>query len=177
MRTRCAFSAADAHWICQNCGRRVPKAKDKPPIATCSSSATRAIHFCRFEPSEDGMRRCQSCGLEVAAAPDATIVAICGRPETLRIVDASRHSGGVGTELKKLLARIGIHATPGCKCTQRALIMDMRGIEWCDANILTIVGWLREESTKRGLPFVDAAGKMLVRRAIANARRAAASRG
>jgi hypothetical protein len=44
-----------------------------------------------------------------------------------------------------------------------------------EANIDTVVGWLREEATKRGLPFLDAAGRMLVRRAIRNARRAAAS--
>ena len=34
-----------------------------------------------------------------------------------------------------------------------------------------IVTWLREEATKRKLPFLDIAGRMLVRRAICNARR------
>jgi len=53
--------------------------------------------------------------------------------------------------------------------------MDERGIEWCEQNIDEIVGWLREEAHKRGLPFVDMAGRMLVRRAIRNARRAAGS--
>jgi hypothetical protein len=38
---------------------------------------------------------------------------------------------------------------------------------------ITIVGWLREEATKRGLPFLDAAGRLLVRRAIKNARKSA----
>ena len=46
---------------------------------------------------------------------------------------------------------------------------------WCAANINEIVGWLREEARARGLPFLDAAGRMLVRRAIRNAKRAAAS--
>jgi hypothetical protein len=78
---------------------------------------------------------------------------------------------GPGTELKRLLGRIGIKAEPGCKCTARAEEMDRRGCEWCEANIPTIVGWLREEATKRGLPFVDVAGRVLVRRAISNARR------
>lgn len=49
--------------------------------------------------------------------------------------------------------------------------MDERGVNWCEANIDEIVGWLREEATKRGLPFIDAAGRLLVRRAIRNARR------
>jgi hypothetical protein len=81
-------------------------------------------------------------------------------------------SSGPGTELKKLLARAGITASPDCSCNARARLMDERGIEWCEANIDEIVGWLREEATKRGLPFVDMAGRMLVKRAIRNARKA-----
>ena len=42
---------------------------------------------------------------------------------------------------------------------------------WCEANIDTIVGWLREQAEARGLPFLEIAAKMLVRRAIRNARR------
>jgi RNase adaptor protein for sRNA GlmZ degradation len=49
--------------------------------------------------------------------------------------------------------------------------MDRMGCDWCDANVPLIVGWLREEATKRSLLFLDAAGAMLVRRAIKNARR------
>ncbi len=55
--------------------------------------------------------------------------------------------------------------------------MDARGCEWCEANIDTIVGWLREEAEKRGLPFLDVVGRLLVRRAIRNARRAASNAG
>jgi hypothetical protein len=77
---------------------------------------------------------------------------------------------GPGTELKRMLGRIGIKAEPGCKCTARAEEMDRRGCDWCEANVPTIVGWLREEAKKRGLPFLDAAAGLLVRRAIHNAR-------
>jgi hypothetical protein len=80
---------------------------------------------------------------------------------------------GPGAELKKLLKAIGIVATPNCSCNARARTMDANGIEWCEANIDTIVGWLREEATKRKLPFVDMAGRLLVKRAIRNARKAA----
>ena len=80
-------------------------------------------------------------------------------------------AAGPGTELKKLLGRIGITASPTCGCTARARQMDARGCEWCEANVDTIVGWLREEATKRRLPFLDAAGRVLVRRAISNARK------
>jgi hypothetical protein len=78
---------------------------------------------------------------------------------------------GPGTELKKLLARVGIVATPDCSCNARAAEMDRQGVDWCEANVDTIVGWLREQAEARGLPFFDVAGRLLVRRAIANARR------
>jgi hypothetical protein len=83
-------------------------------------------------------------------------------------------SFGPGTELKALLKRVGIVANPGCSCNLRARAMDeMEAKEpgWCAANIDTIVGWLREEAGKRGLPFLDLPGRLLVKRAIANARR------
>jgi hypothetical protein len=54
-------------------------------------------------------------------------------------------------------------------------MMDARGVAWCERNIDTIVGWLREEATKRKLPFVDIAGRLLVKRAIRNARKTAQS--
>jgi hypothetical protein len=79
---------------------------------------------------------------------------------------------GPGTELKKLLATVGITATPDCSCNARARTMDERGCDWCQEHIDEIVGWLREEAGRRKLPFVDAAGRMLVRRAIRNALKA-----
>ena len=84
---------------------------------------------------------------------------------------------GPGTELKKLLAKVGIVATATCSCNSRARRMDeneAREPGWCAAHEDEILGWLREEATKRKLPFVDLAGRLLIRRAIRNARRAAA---
>jgi hypothetical protein len=83
---------------------------------------------------------------------------------------------GPGTELKKLLAKVGIVPSPDCSCNARAAEMDSQGVEWCEANLDTIVGWLREQAQARGLPFLDIAGRLLVQRAISNARKAAASR-
>jgi len=83
-------------------------------------------------------------------------------------------SHGPGTEVKALLAKVGITSSPDCKCNSRAIYMDKMEAEqpgWAEANIDEIVGWLRESAADRGLPFLDAAGRMLVRRAIANARR------
>ena len=83
-----------------------------------------------------------------------------------------------GTELKKLIAGWPFYltTTADCPCNARAAEMDQREQEtpgWCENNIDTIVGWLREQATARGLPFLDAAGRLLVRRAIRNARKAA----
>jgi hypothetical protein len=79
---------------------------------------------------------------------------------------------GTGTELKKLLSKIGIKASPTCSCNTRAKIMDENGIDWCAQNIETIVGWLQEEAEKRQLPFIAIGAKLLVKRAIAAARKA-----
>ena len=74
-----------------------------------------------------------------------------------------------GAELKKLLSRIGIHAAPTCGCNARAAHMDYMGCDWVRANMDLVVGWLEEESQKRGLPFIRAAGRALVNLAIRRA--------
>jgi hypothetical protein len=132
---------------------------------------------------------CRQRGYELAAAMacvvsrdgdkwtiDETHASYPRRPGTVlaRHVDQAA-AGGPGTELKKLLAKIGITATPNCACNARAREMDAKGCEWVEANEATVVGWLRDEAGRRGLPFIDAAGRLLVRRAVANARRQAAA--
>lgn len=82
---------------------------------------------------------------------------------------------GPGTELKKLLSMIGITAKPNCSCNARAKTMDQNGSEWCRANIDRISQWLREEATKRKLPYSDMAGKALISLAIRRAEKAQAS--
>ena len=113
--------------------------------------------------------RCSVCGV---VAFSASTLRNC---QPFAVPDKSP-THGPGTELKKLLARVGITASPDCSCNARAAEMDRQGVEWCEGNIDTIVGWLREQAAARGLPFVDLAGRLLVRRAIQNARKAAAGR-
>lgn len=69
-----------------------------------------------------------------------------------------------------MLGKLGIKTLGGCKCDARAREMDTRGPEWCDRNLDTIVGWLREEAKRRKLPFFDQATRLLVRHAIRKAR-------
>ena len=51
--------------------------------------------------------------------------------------------------------------------------MDMWGPDECERpeRIDEVVAVMRAEAEARGLPFLDVAGRMLVRRAISNARR------
>jgi len=80
---------------------------------------------------------------------------------------------GPGTELKRLLAGFPfyIKTTPNCRCNARARQMDVWGIEGCEERADLIVGWLKEEAERRNLLFIDAAGRLLLRKAIAAARK------
>lgn len=143
--------------------------------------------YCEFatETDYDGTHRsqCRLCG-RVVISRTLPVMARCRthtRPlatpgvATLATLQPL-FQGGPGTELKNLLSFFGIYSVPeNCSCNARAAIMDAWGCDECERRIDEIVGWLREEAHKRGLPFVDVAGRMLVRRAIKNARRAAES--
>lgn len=71
---------------------------------------------------------------------------------------------GPGTELKRLLAKMGIHASPNCACNAMADRMNREGGKWCLENIDIIVDVMRGEAAKRGLPFVSAIARAMVRR-------------
>ena len=93
-----------------------------------------------------------------------------GQPVALPVAPPTR---GPGTELSKLLKRFGINPTPTCQCRAKAQQMDQWGPDECERpeRIDEVVAVMRAEATARGLPFLDIAGRMLVRRAISNARR------
>ena len=80
---------------------------------------------------------------------------------------------GPGTELSKLLKRFGIEPTPTCSCRAKAAEMDAWGCDEASRpqRIEEVVAVMREEAKARGLPFIDVVGRMLVKRAIHNARR------
>ena len=123
--------------------------------------------YCKLV-NDGELQRCEVCGATFAAT--GRVRAVCG---IVRVKPKPAFAGGPGTELKRLLASIGINASSNCACNGKAKTMDVRGVEWCTVNVGTIVGWLREEASRRGLPFVDVVGRMLVRRAIHNARKEA----
>ena len=125
------------------------------------------MKYCDLERDGD-LQRCRVCG-NVFRTTDK-IRAVCGVDREPR----KPSSGGTGTELKKLLALFGIKSSPTCACNAKAAYLDHAGDDWCEENVETIVEWLKEEAARRGLPFFSTAGRMLVKRAIANSRRAGA---
>jgi hypothetical protein len=111
----------------------------------------------------DGVLRCHRCKSQVPIE-----LPICRKCNPIRSSPT-----GPGTELSKLLKRFGIEPTPTCKCRAKAAQMDAWGPDECSKpeRIEEVVAVMREEAKARGLPFLDAAGRMLVKRAIKNARK------
>ncbi len=72
---------------------------------------------------------------------------------------------GPGTRLKKRLSWFasGEHK---CDCENHAKMMDMMGTHGCRQNMELIVGWLEEESKRRGLIFSRFIAKTFVAAAI-----------
>lgn len=72
---------------------------------------------------------------------------------------------GPGTELKALLATVGIHASPTCKCNKMASQMN----EWGEASLdhmEEIVDVMEETAKARSLPFLRVVGRKLVKMAV-----------
>jgi hypothetical protein len=79
---------------------------------------------------------------------------------------------GPGTVLSGMLEKVGIKSSPTCSCKARARIMNVNGNDWCAENLELLIGWLREEAQKRKLPFIDIAGRLIIKRAISLSRAA-----
>jgi hypothetical protein len=97
----------------------------------------------------------------------------CGpMAQVWRGFDMSIREGGAGAELKAMLAGWPLYIKPSknCSCNYRAAQMDRLGCGWCEQNIETVSGWLKEEATRRRLPYVETLVKALVRKAISRAR-------
>lgn len=73
-------------------------------------------------------------------------------------------TSGPGTELKALLAKVGIHASPTCGCNKMARKMDEWGQESLN-HIEEIVDVMEQTAKARRLPFLRTAGRILVRQA------------
>jgi hypothetical protein len=82
-------------------------------------------------------------------------------------------TSGPGTELKALLATIGIVASPTCKCNKMARQMDSWGPDDSLDHMEEIVDVMEETAKARKLPFLRAGARQMVRLACWKARRKA----
>lgn len=57
---------------------------------------------------------------------------------------------GVGTQVKRVLVELGVYASSGCNCEEKAYEWDKNGIEWCEANKELLIQALREKQNKLG---------------------------
>jgi predicted Fe-S protein YdhL (DUF1289 family) len=118
-----------------------------------------------------GRLECVHCGRVLMTSSRTAGVVCPANPGPITIPMA--RSRGPGTEMKALLAGwpLYITSTENCPCNRHAALMDAWGCDECERRLDEIVGWLRAEAARRGLPFADLAGRLLVRRAISRARR------
>lgn len=89
----------------------------------------------------------------------------------MSVDDKDNIGQGVGTELKRLLAFVGIHPTEDCPCNEYAKIMNEQGPEWCKANKESIIDAMEAEAKNRpivGKVFTRFAAEKLIFRAIRN---------
>ena len=78
---------------------------------------------------------------------------------------------GPGCRLSRSLAWFGLRDDGRCGCAEFARQMDAWGPDECERRLDEILGHLREAAAKRGLPWLDAVGRLAVTKAIAAARR------
>lgn len=82
-------------------------------------------------------------------------------PKTLE-----ENPNGPGSILAGMFHLLGIKSSPTCSCKKHAIEMNEKGNDWCENNLDTILIWLKEESHKRNLPFIESIAKMIVKKAI-----------
>lgn len=80
-------------------------------------------------------------------------------------------SGGVGTEVARLIGWMKPGGCDECLCSLRANEMDRRGITWCRENRETILDWLQEGAKQCGVPFSRTIAAQVLRVAERNAQR------
>lgn len=139
----CQWTDSGGFLTCSQCGAEIKKRDEEPPLSGCPEGARR-----------NGM-------------PFHAILTA----GSVKKYSPAVNKSGPGTELKKMFLSWGIKPSAGCKCNQRSLQMDSWGPDECEQRMEEIIGWLRDEATARGLPFVETVARMFVRRAIAKARK------
>ena len=184
---RCAFDevkcSTNDKFVCFQCGRcakKIALLKTLKPefmsilsqLPDCPEAQEEIAPTMRFEPTAPMQMTYSTTSVEKTTTAGDLLPPkdprVTARPEPVKFKE---NPAGAGTQLKRLLSRVGIKASDTCSCTARATKMDEMGIEWCEQNIPEIVGWLKEEAAKRKLPFLAYPTKVIVQRAIKMAKK------
>jgi hypothetical protein len=115
----------------------------------CNIDSSGACAICKRPERRKGFAR-MCCGSPGCSAATIANKFSSTEYELMTKMRGAPPQNGPGTELKKLLAAwpLRIVATPNCSCNARAAEMDRKGCDWCEENIDTIIGWLREEARR-----------------------------
>lgn len=114
-------------------------------------------------------------GTDLARAAEVA-AHIRGKPITVQVKALPKKQSiplgqGVGTELKLLLQRWGIHSSDDCSCMDNARRMNQNGPEWCEKNMELITDWMEAQSKERPIAkffFSRFAAKKMIELAIRN---------
>lgn len=168
---RCSYKQAScpgipADTICFECAYCAKRLVVAQAIAPRIDDITKSFPACPKAPGSVVIPATAVANIATAPTDDAPALPAPTPPPGPPPVPYKWDPAGAGTQLKKLLAKVGITSTENCSCNARARIMNDKGIEWCEQNVAEIVGWLKEEAGRRKLPFLSFPTKILVQRAI-----------
>jgi hypothetical protein len=86
------------------------------------------------------------------------------------LISKYKLQSGVGFELKNMFQKFGIKIEEDSLIDKKFTDMNNLGYEWCELNSKVILLWLEEEAKKRKIPFIRIVGKILLSKAIRNAK-------
>ena len=154
-----------------NCKHRHSTCQIHGPVI-CNLATTLASTPCPIVPDH-----CTACtSTHLPKAVNKVIVGLAQVYGTADLTPYLHHltyspENGPGTELKKLIQWFLWDKAASCEsCANREITMNHWGPDKCEEKMETILEWLKESADNAHLPFVPFLVRLVVKRAIRNAR-------
>lgn len=135
--------------------------KRRTTVVTCAA--------CKSADTPQG-KNLVTCGLAILAIQESG-KRVEEFPEVHQLL-LSKVPTGPGTELKKLISWFYVPDDSKCKCNDRIAKMNKWGPDGCEERMDTIIRWLKHSAATHNVPFQETVVRMLIKRAISNARKA-----
>lgn len=132
-------------------------------------TAASTCDACRRTNTPQG-KNLVTCGLAILAIRESG-KRVEDFPEVYQLL-LSKVPTGPGDELKKLISWLYVPDDSSCKCNDRIAKMNKWGPDGCEERMDTIVRWLKHSAATHNIPFQETVVRMLIKRAISNARKA-----